>query len=174
MKKFCSVVISYVITVGTTIATVLTVLKIKDSKRKTIKIKYLDPDVKIEEIEQGDWIDLKTSKDIRLHKGQRGDIPLGVIMKLPKGYEAHLLPRSSTCRKYNIMMENSQGIIDNSFCGEEDEWKLRAIATDESAIPKGARIAQFRIVKKQNKINFKEVESMTDPSRGGFGSTGEK
>ena len=142
---------------------------------KVVKIKYLnDSEFKLEKIAKGDWIDLRAAKDFELRAGERVDIPLGAAMKLPKGYEAHLLPRSSTCRKMNIWLENQQGIIDNSYCGDDDQWCFRAYAVEDTKISKGDRIAQFRIVKNQPKLIFKEVQTLGYKSRGGFGSTGVK
>ena len=95
----------------------------------------------------GDWIDLKAGKTVRMKKGEYINIPLGVAMKLPKGYEAHVLPRSSTFRKYNIIMTNSMGIIDNAYCGRNDEWCFPAYAVEDTVMTRGDRIAQFRIVR---------------------------
>ena len=99
-------------------------------------------------------------------------IPLGVAMKLPDGYEAHLAPRSSTYKNFGIICANSLGIIDNSYCGENDQWCFPAIALRDTVIHKNDRICQFRIVEKQPKLNLVEVDHLTDPDRGGLGSTG--
>ena len=138
-----------------------------------IKIKYHDPELpKLQAIEQGDWIDLYASETRKLDAGQHCIIPLGVSMKLPDGYEAHLAPRSSTFRKWGILMTNSVGVIDNSYCGENDVWGFSAWAAWPTVIQKGDRIAQFRIMKKMEPVTFTEVEHMEDADRGGFGSTG--
>lgn len=120
----------------------------------------------------GDWIDLKAGKTVRVKKGEYINIPLGVAMKLPKGYEAHVLPRSSTFRKYHIIMTNSMGIIDNSYAGRNDEWCFPAYAVEDTVITRGDRIAQFRIVRNQPEIELVEVEDLTEPDRNGFGSSG--
>jgi dUTP pyrophosphatase len=122
--------------------------------------------------ENGDWYDLKCGQAIVLKKGERVDIPMGVAMRLPKGYEAIVLPRSSTCRKLNIVMENSMGVIDNSYNGNEDIWRFRAYALEDTVIPYKARIAQFRIQKNQPKLQFRVVKSLSRKSRGGFGTSG--
>ena len=144
-----------------------------------IKIKYHTDIERLEKIEQGDWIDLRCAKDITMWEGEFVMIPLGVSMKLPDGYEAHVLPRSSTFKKYGIIMTNGMGIIDNSYCGDDDEWKFPAFCVYGkeygqfyTRIKKGDRIAQFRIVKKQPEIEFVEVEHLDGKNRGGFGSTG--
>ena len=96
---------------------------------ETIKIKYFDDRMKcIEKIHVGDWIDLRSAEDVTLKAGEYHLIRLGVGMILPKGYEAHVLPRSSTPSKFGIMCANSMGIIDNSYSGDEDEWKFPAVA----------------------------------------------
>ena len=126
----------------------------------------------IEKIEKGDWIDLRSNEEISLRKGEFRLIHLGVGMKLPDGYEAHLAPRSSTFKKWHILQTNSFGVIDNSYSGDKDEWMLPVYATEDTTIYRGDRICQFRIIEKQPEIKFTEVESLDAVSRGGFGSTG--
>lgn len=140
---------------------------------KVIKIKYFDEELeKIKKIEKGDWIDLRAAKTIELKKGDFILIPLGVAMELPKGYEAHVVPRSSTFKNYGIIQTNSIGIIDNSYCGDNDEWKMPVYATKDTVINKNDRICQFRIIEKMPKVEFEEVEVLSNKNRGGFGSTG--
>lgn len=142
-------------------------------KPKEIKIKYFDPDIEsLTRIDSGDWIDLRSAETIETTEGEYYLIRLGIGMILPDGYEAHVLPRSSTFKKYGIVMTNSTGIIDNSYSGDDDEWRFPALATRHSVIRKGDRIAQFRIVKNQPPISFDVVDHLNDTSRGGFGSTG--
>lgn len=139
----------------------------------TIKIKYFDPDIeRIEKIAVGDWIDLRAASSMLIYKGEYALIPLGVGMILPHGYEAYILPRSSTPSKFGIMCANSMGVIDNSYSGDEDEWHFPVVAIRDTFIKKGDRIAQFRIMKNQPNIEFETVEQLNDVSRGGIGSTG--
>lgn len=143
--------------------------------REDIKIKYFDDEIqKIEKIGVGDWIDLRSAETVVLKPGEYNLIRLGVGMILPKGYEAHVLPRSSTPSKFGIVMANSVGVIDNSYSGDEDEWRFPAVALSHTIIHKGDRIAQFRIVKNQPRIKFKVVEHLHAISRGGIGSTGRR
>ena len=107
-----------------------------------------------------------------MKQGEFRIISLGVSMKLPRGYEAHVCPRSSTFARWRILMVNSMGIIDNSYCGDNDIWGFPALAMQDTMIKSGDRICQFRIVKKQPKFTFKFVERLKDRNRGGFGSTG--
>ena len=140
-----------------------------------IKIKYFDQEIEqIQKISVGDWIDLRASKDVKLWKGDYYLIPLGVGMILPDGYEAHILPRSSTPSKFGIMCANSMGVIDNSYSGDADEWKFPAVAIRDTEIKKGDRICQFRIVRNQPPIEFEVVDHLNEISRGGIGSTGVK
>lgn len=139
-----------------------------------IKIKYFADIPKIEKISIGDWIDLRASEDIEFRAGETAKIPLGIGMILPKGYEAWILPRSSTAAKFGIMCTNSMGIIDNSYSGDDDEWGFVAVALRNTTVKKGDRICQFRIMKNQPEIVFEEVEHLNEKSRGGFGSTGTK
>ena len=138
-----------------------------------IKIKYFDSGIEpIEKIAVGDWIDLRAAMTTYLKKGEYGLIPLGVGMILPDGYEAHILPRSSTPGRFGIMCANSMSVIDNSYSGDGDEWHFPALAIRDTVIRKGDRIAQFRIVKNQPSIEFEVVEHLNEVSRGGIGSTG--
>lgn len=120
----------------------------------------------------GDWIYLRAGKTMHIKKGEYVKIPLGVAMKLPRGYEAHVLPRSSTFINYHILMTNSMVIIDKSYCDRNDEWCFPAYAVENTVITRGDRIAQFRIVKNQPEVELVEVEYLTEPDRNGFGSSG--
>lgn len=139
-----------------------------------IKIKYHADIERIKKIEQGDWIDLRAAEDYVLEAGEYKLLSLGVSMKLPEGYEAHVLPRSSTPSKFGIILANSQGIIDNSYSGDGDIWRFPAIAIRDTVIHKNDRICQFRIVEKMPEIEFEEVDFLDGPDRGGIGSTGTK
>lgn len=140
---------------------------------ETIKIKYFDKEIdKIQKISVGDWIDLRSAETVFLEKGEYALIRLGVGMILPAGYEAHVLPRSSTPSKFGIIMADSMGIIDNSYSGDADEWKFPVVAIRDTAIHKNDRICQFRIVKNQPGITFEVVDHLRENSRGGIGSTG--
>lgn len=176
--------------------------------KQKIYVKLFDGAEKLTIKEQGDWIDLKVNEDVKVgypyanmlkrnrKEGENSTrklefslhlIPLGVGMMLPAGMEAHVVPRSSTFKKWHILLANSYGIIDNSYCGEEDEWKFPAIAFDNVDIPKGTAIAQFRIVPSQRATFWQKlkwlfssgveivyVPTLRSESRGGFGSTGDK
>lgn len=139
---------------------------------ENIKIKYLRGVQKIEKIKNGDWIDLRSADSVFMKKGEYTMISLGVAMQLPEGYEAIVAPRSSTFKNYGIILVNSFGIIDESYCGDGDEWKFLAFATRDTFIPKNDRICQFRIVKHQPEINFIETDNLGNSDRGGIGSTG--
>ena len=138
----------------------------------SIKIKYFRDIEPIQKFENGDWIDLRSGIDIDLKAGDQALIPLGVGMILPEGYEAHIVPRSSTLKKFGVMQGNHMGIIDNSYSGDEDEWLMSVIAVRDTHISKNDRICQFRIMKKQPNLVFERVVSLNAISRGGFGSTG--
>lgn len=122
----------------------------------------------------GDWIDLRAAETVELKQGEFRIISLGVSMRLPYGYEAHIIPRSSTFKNFGILLANSYGLIDNSYCGEDDIWGFPAIAMRDTVVHKGDRICQFRIMQKQPKLVFAKVEHLEGKSRGGFGSTGVK
>ena len=138
-----------------------------------IKIKYFDKEIdKIKKISTGDWIDLRSAETVHLKKGEFHLIPLGVGMILPSGYEAHIVPRSSTYKNFKVIQTNHMGVIDNSYCGDTDQWMMPVIAMEDTVINKNDRICQFRITEKMPTIEFDEVEHLYEASRGGFGSTG--
>lgn len=138
-----------------------------------IQIKYFNNEIdKIEKIEKGDWIDLRSAEDIELKAGEFKLIKLGVGMILPSGYEAHVVPRSSTFNNFGIIQTNHCGIIDESYCGDNDQWRFPALAMRDTIIHKNDRICQFRIIEKQPEIQFITVEHLENTDRGGFGSTG--
>lgn len=140
---------------------------------ETIKIKYFDKEIdKIEKFSNGDWIDLRSAETIHLMKGEFHLIPLGVGMKLPDGYEANIVPRSSTYKNFKILQTNCFAVIDNSYSGDNDQWKLPVVAMEDTVINKNDRICQFRINKIQSAINFEEVGHLDETDRGGFGSSG--
>ncbi len=138
-----------------------------------IYIKYFaEGIIPIEKISKGDWIDLRAAEDVEFKAGEFKLIPLGVGMILPEGYEAHIAPRSSTYKNFGIIQTNSIGMVDNSYCGDEDEWKMAAYALRDTYIHKNDRVCQFRIIERQPDIEFETVEHLRETSRGGFGSTG--
>lgn len=125
-----------------------------------------------EAIENGDWIDLRSAETVTLEAGEYRLISLGISMKLPDGYEAHVVPRSSTFKKWGILLVNGVGIIDNCYCGSDDIWQFPALAMRKTKIHEGDRICQFRIMKKQPEIKFVEDSLEDNKNRGGLGSTG--
>ena len=141
-----------------------------------IQIKYFDKGIeKITNIEgKSDWFDLRAAETITLKAGDFALIPLGVGMILPEGYEANIVPRSSTFKNYGIIQTNHYAVIDNSYSGDNDQWRFPAYATRDITINNNDRICQFRINKKQPTFDFEEVEHLNDTDRGGFGSTGTK
>lgn len=137
-----------------------------------VKIKYHADIDRIQKMNIGDWIDLRASEDVELKNGEFKLIPLGVSMQLPKGYEALVVPRSSTFKNFGIISANSIGVIDNSYCGDNDIWKFPAIALRDTVIKKNERICQFRIIANQPKFKVEEVLVLDNADRGGIGSTG--
>ena len=138
-----------------------------------IDIVYHNPNMpKLKKVDNGDWIDLRASVGGSFKKGDFALIDLGVSMRLPEGYEAHIAPRSSTFKHWGIIQCNSVGVVDNSFSGTNDVWKMPCFFTRDTVIEPNDRICQFRIEKIQPQIKFEEVEHLDEVSRGGIGSTG--
>ena len=139
-----------------------------------IKIKYFNPEMpKIEKLEIGDWVDLRAAETVQLTAGTHVMIPLGVAMKLPPGFEAIIVPRSSSFKKWGVLQTNGVGVVDESYCGDEDQWWWTVWCTRDAPIEAFDRICQFRIQQKQPNLIFIETQTL-GKSRGGFGSTGTK
>lgn len=152
-----------------------------EGEKLQIKVKYHTDIDQIAPIENGDWIDLRVAEDVFIPVGQYKLISLGVSMQLPEGYEAHVVPRSSTFKNWGIIQTNHMGVIDNSYCGDNDVWHFPAycligglIRNGErgTMIKKNERICQFRIVKKMPAVEFDTVVTLGNADRGGIGSTG--
>ncbi|EQB4340936.1 TPA: dUTP diphosphatase [Clostridium botulinum] len=171
------------------------------SKEVRIKYHHNNEDWKLKKIDKGDWIDVRAcnikvvmnTKGLKkesesnlftkIHNGKttvyyRKDdvlkIKLGFSMELPTEYEAYVLPRSSTFKNYGLLLVNSEGVIDESYCGNNDEWMMIFYATRDGEIELGERMGQFRIQEKMPTLKFIEVEDLGNEDRGGIGSTGVK
>lgn len=143
---------------------------------ETLKIRYLSD--KIEKLRfidgKSDWIDLRSAEDVNMKAGEARLISLGIAVQLPKGYEAHVVPRSSTFKNFGLIQTNHMGVIDESYCGDHDEWKVPVMAVRDTCIHVNDRICQFRIMKHQPELKFEEVEHLDGCDRGGFGTTGKQ
>jgi len=157
-----------------------------------LKIKYqmvCDGVTKPQLLDKGEWIDLRVSENVHLSQGEFAMLPLGIRMKIPEGFEAHIAPRSSTYKNFRILQVNSPGVVDSSYCGKDDMWRMPVLAMEAVGITKDTRICQFRIVLSQKAtiqqkrawlladgVELVEEEWLTgsEDSRGGFGSTGMK
>lgn len=139
-----------------------------------VKVKYFTDDIeKLRYIDGvSDWIDLRAAEDVEMKAGDWKLIPLGIALELPEGYEAHVVPRSSTYKNFGVIQTNSMGVIDATYCGDNDQWFWPALAMRDTVIHKNDRICQFRIMQNQPSLEFIEVEHLEGPDRGGFGSTG--
>lgn len=139
-----------------------------------VRIKYFNDEIeKLCYIEgKSDWIDLRAAREVELKAGEFGLIPLGVAMELPEGYEAHVVPRSSTFKNFGIIQTNHMGVIDETYCGDSDQWFFPAYALRDTVIHVNDRICQFRIMKHQPAFSFDEVTALGNEDRGGHGSTG--
>lgn len=175
-------------------------LKIKIKRFKNEKGEPLVSFPKI--IKKGDWVDLMAAKECILEAPQAGTlkgseakhrdvvsdvsyIPLGVAMKLPEGYEAIMASRSSAPKKMGIMMANGIGVVDQSYCGDDDQWHFPAVTLRKTSIAQNTRLCQFRIQLSQKAtlwqrikwlfvsgIELEEVQTLGNENREGLGSTG--
>lgn len=150
------------------------VIAMQENAPLTIQVRYHADIPPLEKLPQGDWIDLRAAETVDMKAGEYRLISLGVSMKLPAGYEAHVAPRSSTFKKWGILMTNSVGVIDESYCGDNDLWYFSAVALRDTHIGQGDRICQFRLMKKMPDLRLETVKILSAPDRGGIGSTGER
>ena len=139
-------------------------IRIKYFSQEIEKLRYVDG--------KSDWIDLRAAKEVELRKGEFALIPLGVAMELPAGYEAHVVPRSSTFKNFGVIQTNSMGVIDETYCGDSDQWFFPAYALRDTVIHVNDRICQFRIMEHQPALDFEETDVLGNEDRGGHGSTG--
>lgn len=147
--------------------------------QKKLKVKFFDKSVYPNGLQmiggkKSDWIDLRARETVELYKDGFTLIPLGVAIQLPEGYEALIAPRSSTFKNFGVLQTNSVGVVDETYCGDNDEWKIPVIANHNTTINKGERICQFRIIEHQPELVIEYVDSLNNVDRGGFGSTGTK
>lgn len=139
-------------------------IRIKYFSQEIEKLRYVDG--------KSDWIDLRAAKEVELKKGEFALIPLGVAMELPAGYEAHVVPRSSTFKNFGVIQTNSMGVIDETYCGDNDQWFFPAYALRDTVIHVNDRICQFRIMEHQPALDFEKTDVLGNEDRGGHGSTG--
>jgi deoxyuridine 5'triphosphate nucleotidohydrolase len=139
-----------------------------------VKVKYLSSEIeKLKYIDgKSDWVDLRAAENVVMKAGEFKLIKLGVAIELPKGYEAIIAPRSSTFKNFGIIQTNHIGVVDETYCGDNDEWMMPTLAMRDTEIHVNDRICQFRIVEHQPKLEFEAVESLGNKDRGGVGSTG--
>ena len=138
-----------------------------------LKIKYHNDElIRLKPLVNGDWVDLRAAEEVSLKAGEFKLISLGISVQLPKGYEAHIVPRSSTFINFGIIQTNHYGVIDDSYCGDNDIWKFPAYALRDTKIHVNDRICQFRLYEHQPSLELKEVSKLDGQDRGGFGSTG--
>ena len=144
-----------------------------------LRIKYLQDATRMNKITKGNWIDVYAYEDTFVPEGERAMINLGFALELPKGWEGHLAPRSSTFKTWGVIQTNSVGVVDDTYIGDNDQWHMPVYclqAKDENGtwIRKGDKIGQFRVMEVMPEIEFEEVEFFNNIDRGGFGSTGER
>ncbi len=146
----------------------------KNLREENIKILYHSTEIEPLTYVDGksDWIDLRAAKEYELEAGDFALIDLGVSVKLPEGYEMHIAPRSSTFKNFGLLQTNGVGVVDETYCGDEDVLKMPVYATRDTVIRVNDRICQFRIMEHQPRIHFEEVDTLGGKNRGGFGSTG--
>ena len=146
-----------------------------------IRIKYFEAATKLKKITKGNWIDVYARKDVFVPLGERAMIPLGFALELPKGWEGHLAPRSSTFKTWGLIQTNSVGVVDDTYIGDNDEWNMPVYCLKGhdskdgvagTLVKCGDKIGQFRIMEVMPELEFEEVESFGNMDRGGFGTTG--
>ena len=139
-------------------------IKIKYHVKELEKLRYIDG--------KSNWIDLRVAEDVKMKAGEFRLISMGISVELPKGYEMWILPRSSAFKNFGVIQTNAMGVVDESFCGDNDIIHMPILAMRDTEMHINDRIGQFRIAKHQAEIHFVEVEHLNHADRGGFGTTG--
>ena len=139
-------------------------IKIKYHLKELEKLRYIDG--------KSDWIDLRVAEEVKMKAGEFRLISMGISVELPKGYEMWILPRSSAFKNFGVIQTNAMGVVDESFCGDNDIIHMPILAMRDTEMHINDRIGQFRIAKHQAEIHFVEVEHLNHADRGGFGTTG--
>jgi dUTP pyrophosphatase len=142
------------------------------NETETIKIKYLPGAAHMKQEQGSDWCDCILYEPLVAKAGDYGCASLGFAAQLPQGYEANIVARSSTFKRYGLIQTNCFAVVDEDYCGNSDIWLWPWYATRDISIPAGTRVCQFRINKKQPTLLFDEVANLDNPNRSGFGSTG--
>ena len=126
----------------------------------------------IKQVPDSAWIDLRAAETVEMEPGEFRIISLGISVEIPPGFEAHIAPRSSTFKHFGVLQVNGVGVVESSYCGEDDVWGFPALAMRKTIIHEGDRICQFRIMREMGPLDIETVDSLSNKSRGGFGSTG--
>lgn len=139
-------------------------LKIKYHVKELEKLRYIDG--------KSDWIDLRVAENVSMKQGEYRLISMGISVEIPKGYEMLIVPRSSAYKNFGILQTNAMGVVDESFCGDNDIIHMPILAMRDTEIHINDRIGQFRLMPHQPEVHFIEVDHLDNENRGGFGTTG--
>ena len=139
-------------------------LKIKYHVKELEKLRYIDGN--------SDWIDLRVAENVSMKQGEYRLISMGISVEIPKGYEMLIVPRSSAYKNFGILQTNAMGVVDESFCGDNDIIHMPILAMRDTEIHINDRIGQFRLMPHQPEVHFIEVDHLDNEDRGGFGTTG--
>ena len=138
-------------------------LKIKYHVKELEKLRYIDG--------KSDWIDLRVAENVSMKQGEYRLISMGISVEIPKGYEMLIVPRSSAYKNFGILQTNAMGVVDESFCGDNDIIHMPILAMRDTEIHINDRIGQFRLMPHQPEVHFIEVDHLDNEDRGGFGTT---
>ena len=139
-------------------------LKIKYHVKELEKLRYIDG--------KSDWIDLRVAENVSMKQGEYRLISMGISVEIPKGYEMLIVPRSSAYKNFGILQTNAMGVVDESFCGDNDIIHMPILAMRDTEIHINDRIGQFRLMPHQPEVHFIEVDHLDNEDRGGVGTTG--
>lgn len=139
-------------------------LKIKYHVKELEKLRFIDG--------KSDWIDLRVAENVSMKQGEYRLISMGISVEIPKGYEMLIVPRSSAYKNFGILQTNAMGVVDESFCGDNDIIHMPILAMRDTEIHINDRIGQFRLMPHQPEVHFIEVDHLDNEDRGGFGTTG--
>ena len=127
-------------------------LKIKYHVKELEKLRYIDG--------KSDWIDLRVAENVSMKQGEYRLISMGISVEIPKGYEMLIVPRSSAYKNFGILQTNAMGVVDESFCGDNDIIHMPILAMRDTEIHINDRIGQFRLMPHQPEVHFIEVDHL--------------
>ena len=141
-----------------------------------VSIRRLDPSIPLPDYQSpgAAGFDLAASRDIDIAPHTIALVPTGLVIRAPEGHFLGVFARSSTPLKRGLMVANGVGVVDEDYCGPEDEVKIQVLnfTSETVRVKRGDRIAQGIFIPVTRAAWRESDVDLRDGSRGGFGATG--